>query len=406
MANLPSTPQPIFDTLESIEQDHAPVPDYVDSGDFKITRSFLLAYRHSPDTFLSYRREVDRFLQWVNLVAKMDLTRIGREDIENYVMFCRRPPADWIAKKVVSKFVDVDGLICPNPEWRPFVAKVSKNAHKEGKNPSIKRYRLSDSGVQAILRILSTFYSFLEMEDYVQLNPVKRIRQRSRMVRTKATQDPIRRLSELQWDYVVETAQLAADNDSTNERTLFIISALYGMYLRISELADTPTWSPMMKHFFQDADQNWWFKTVGKGNKERDITVSQDMLKSLKRYRKSLELPGLPSPSESDPLIPKKKGRGGISSTRQLRYIVQECFDNAMQRLRDEGFIEDAEALQAATVHWLRHTGISDDVKRRPKEHVRDDAGHSSSATTDRYIDIEKRERHASAKKKKIRPIA
>ena len=57
-------------------------------------------------------------------------------------------------------------------------------------------------------------------------------------------------------------------------------------------------------------------------------------------------------------------------------------------------------------VHWLRHTGISDDVKRRPKEHVRDDAGHSSSATTDRYIDIEKRERHASAKKKKLRPLA
>ncbi len=26
------------------------------------------------------------------------------------------------------------------------------------------------------------------------------------------------------------------------------------------------------------------------------------------------------------------------------------------------------------TVHWLRHTGISDDVKIRPREHVREDA--------------------------------
>ncbi len=66
--------------------------------------------------------------------------------------------------------------------------------------------------------------------------------------------------------------------------------------------------------------------------------------------------------------------------------------------------IEEAEQLAVATVHWLRHTGISDDVKIRPREHVRDDAGHSSSAITDRYIDIGLRERHASGKKKQIKP--
>jgi len=38
-------------------------------------------------------------------------------------------------------------------------------------------------------------------------------------------------------------------------------------------------------------------------------------------------------------------------------------------------------------------------MKIRPKEHVRDDAGHSSSDITDKYIDIELRERHRSAKK-------
>ena len=63
-----------------------------------------------------------------------------------------------------------------------------------------------------------------------------------------------------------------------------------------------------------------------------------------------------------------------------------------------------AESMMDATVHWLRHTGISDDVKIRPREHVRDDAGHSSSAITDKYIDIELKERHKSAKKKKIVP--
>ena len=53
-------------------------------------------------------------------------------------------------------------------------------------------------------------------------------------------------------------------------------------------------------------------------------------------------------------------------------------------------------------LHWLRHTGISDDVKHRPREHVRDDAGHSSSAITDRYIDVELKARANSAKDKTL----
>ncbi len=53
-------------------------------------------------------------------------------------------------------------------------------------------------------------------------------------------------------------------------------------------------------------------------------------------------------------------------------------------------------------MHWLWR--ISEDVKIRPREHVRDDAGHGSSEITDKYIDIELRERHASSKNKKIDP--
>ena len=72
--------------------------------------------------------------------------------------------------------------------------------------------------------------------------------------------------------------------------------------------------------------------------------------------------------------------------------------------MRAEGLEQDANELRVATVHWLRHTGISEDVRVRPKEHVKEDAGHASMATTDRYIDTELRERHASAKNKRLRP--
>ena len=159
-----------------------------------------------------------------------------------------------------------------------------------------------------------------------------------------------------------------------------------------------------MDDFERDFEGKWWFRTVGKGNKERMISVSDSMLEALRRFRKSRGLNELPAPGDYQPLIHKTRGRGGITSTRQIRGIVQHCFDVASKQLLEDVFAEEASQLDVATVHWLRHTGISEDVKFRPREHVRDDAGHSSSAITDRYIDVHLSERHASAKKKVIKP--
>ena len=235
------------------------------------------------------------------------------------------------------------------------------------------------------------------------MNPLLQIRQKSRFLRKTQGAPMVRRLTDLQWDYVIETARFLASQDpKKHERTLFIMSALYGMYLRISELTASERWEPRMNSFFKDSDENWWFSTVGKGNKQRNITVSDAMLVALKRWRQHLGYSAQPSPDDNSPLIPKERGAGPISSTNQIRNIVQFCFDTTIQRMKADGFHEEADTLQAATVHWLRHTGISDDVKMRPREHVRDDAGHTSSSTTDHYIDVDLRERHASGKKKVI----
>jgi integrase len=258
--------------------------------------------------------------------------------------------------------------------------------------------------LQSIFAILSSYFNYLEQEEYTFGNPIAQIRQKSKFLRKHHGMKTIRRLSELQWAYIIETAELlASENPAMHERTLFIMNALFAMYLRISELAASTRWIPQMGHFYKDKDKNWWFKTVGKGNKERDISVSNAMLEALKRYRISMELSSLPSPGEAIPLIPKAIGKGPVEGSRHIRKIVQYCFDQTIERLQKDGFKDDAEMLMAATVHWLRHTGISEDVKTRPREHVRDDAGHSSSAITDQYIDIELRARHASKKKTLIK---
>ncbi len=106
--------------------------------------------------------------------------------------------------------------------------------------------------------------------------------------------------------------------------------------------------------------------------------------------------------SDSTPLIIKDRGNNNLG-VRQVRNLVQECFDHAIEKLREVHKEDAAADLETATVHWLRHTAISADVEHRPREHVRDDAGHESSTVTDRYIDIDRIARHDSAKDKQLK---
>lgn len=398
--SINKSPVPFFDTLEEMPNPYkSPVRDVSHLlrespanavSDYQFASEFIFSYRGSPDTFSTYRREIEHFLHWCWLVRKKSLNQILREDFEAYVDFARKPPNGWIGNRTVARYTLKDGLRVPNPAWRPFVKSGSE-------------YVLSQSALQSLFSVLSSFFNFLIQENHALTNPVSGMRQKSKFLRGRQGQTRIRRLSPLQWDFVVEAAEhLATTKPGVHERTLFIMNALFAMYLRISELVETSRWQPQMGHFQVDQEGNWWFLTVGKGNKEREISVSDAMLEALKRYRRSRGLPALPSPGEANPLIHKHRGAGGVASTRQIRRIVQTCFDHAITRMRGEGFAEEADRLDEATVHWLRHTGISEDVKHRPREHVRDDAGHGSSAITDRYIDVERTERHASARRKRI----
>jgi site-specific recombinase XerD len=404
MARFP-TPLPLFDTLKntlSYLPDEGSLP--YSAKDYQSAFEFLNQYSGNQATFEAYRREVERLLQWSWHIAKKSVLSLKRQEIEDYLQFCLDPPKSCIGLKRVPRFITKSGERIPNPQWRPFVATVNKVNHKNGVLPNKNDYQLSQKSIQEIFTGLSSFYHYLMLEEKVPSNPVALIKQKSKYIQKQQTKATVMRLSETQWEACIEVARAMAAQDSLHERTLFILTSLYLLYLRISELAASPRWIPQMGHFYQLSDGSWWFKTVGKGNKMRDIAVSAAMLEALKRYRESQDLPTLPVPNEIIPLIYKEKGKGALTSTRRIRTLVQLCFDKAVEKLRNEGSLDEANALEVATVHWLRHTGISDDINKhgRPIAHVRDDAGHSSSGITDRYNDIELTARYQSAQHKDV----
>ncbi|MDF3055366.1 MAG: Phage integrase family protein [Gammaproteobacteria bacterium] len=396
-------PQPVLDGLAEINDKILPPTNILNADDWNCTIEFLQQYNGNTATFNAYRREVERLLQWSWLIKQASILILKRQDIEEYIAFCLKPPRSWIATHKSSRFKIEEGIKVPNTRWRPFVVTVSKSEHKQGIKPSKENYQLSQKAIREIFTVLGSFYNYLQLEEKVLANPIALIRQKSKFLQKRQTQAPVRRLTDEQWTACLKTAQTMADTDSKYERALFVLNALYLLYLRISELAASERWMPLMNHFYQDSQERWWFKTVGKGNKLREIAVSDEMLEALQRYRKSQQLSSLPSPHEQTPLISKQLGQGAISSTKLIYDLVQHCFDKTVGNLRAKGRIEAAANLEVATAHWLRHTGISDDINKRgrPLAHVRDDAGHSSMAVTDRYNDIELIERHKSAKNKK-----
>jgi len=410
------SPAAIIDNLDYIgnpfKQKHFSADSYLDTKltgadiDLEYALKFLYSYNGSTATFNSYRRDLERLLQWSWRIEQTSLLNLKREHIEDFIRFCFNPPKAWIGIKNVARFKNINGVRKANDNWRPFVATVTKSEHRKNKAAETDKFCPSQAAIKGTFTALSSFYEYLIQESLVEANPVALIKQKSKFIRKDQLKPIVRRISTLQWDYVLETAELmASENPEEYERTLFIMNCLFAMYLRISELVADERSTPVMGDFRKDQDNNWWFDVTGKGNKNRSITVCNDMLKALKRYRKYLELPQLPSLGEQIPLISKSIGKGSITSTRHIRRIVQQCFDTTYIRMKDDGLKADAMELKAATVHWLRHTGISEDVKFRPREHVRDDAGHASMATTDRYIDSDLRERHESGRNKRIKEI-
>jgi site-specific recombinase XerD len=386
-------PLPLFDGIDHHVTPNSSAEAYAQKltegglavNEFKALFDFLMAYQGSKDTFNTYRREIERFYHWCWLIEGSGLFAATRLSIQSYLKFVVAPPKSWQAKSLLPRYIDELGVRKPNPQWRPFIAQK----------------KLSDKSLQSLVASLSTMYAYLVQEGLVARNPVLMLRQKKQYIQNEVSKRITRKLSQRQWRMVIEQVQHACVHDSKYERHLFLLSMFFLLGLRISEVAHTEKRMPKMTDFIQDAHQCYWFATVGKGNKYREIAVCDAMLDMLVRYRRWLKLTDYPMPAEQTPLCPKQKGQGGIG-VRQVRYLIQESFQMAIDQLHQEGDHDEAQSLQNATVHWLRHTSISADVQYRPREHVRDDAGHDNVTITDRYIDVDLQERHRSARTKQL----
>ncbi len=354
----------------------------------------------SEHTYTRFRSEVEKFLLWAFLIKDKPIDEFRKIDILEYADFCWQPPLTWICLTNHEKFFMQNGLFMRNPDWAPFRLMLSKGDQSK---PDKKKYRPSQQTLHSTFTALNAFYKHLMDEEFCFGNPVQIAKKDCRYFIKDAQVKDVKRLSEEQWDYMLNVAQTMADNDDRFERNLFLIASLKTLFLRISEYSERTDWTPVMSHFWKDHEKNWWLKIYGKGRKIRDITVPPSFIAYLKRYRSYRGLNSLPVAGENHPILEKIRGRGGMTS-RQLSRLVQEVFDATFERMKSSHGEENASQFKEASTHWLRHTGASLEIERgRPLKDVSEDLGHASMATTDTvYVQADDKKRALSGKERKV----
>lgn len=371
---------------------------------FNWGKSFLeyTGRNKSVHTYDRFRNEIERFLLWSFLEKQTPIDQLRKTDILEYADFCWHPPVNWIGTSNQERFRLANGYSTANEFWSPFKMQTPKS-QKQNAVIDKKKYRPSQQTLTSMFTALVVFYNYLMSEELCLGNPAQIAKKDCRHFIVDAQVTEVKRLSASQWEYLLDSAVSMANEDQSFERNLFVIAALKTLFLRVSELSERPNWSPIMGHFWQDEDENWWLKVFGKGRKLRDVTVPADFLPFLERYRLSRGIFGLPSHNENTVLVEKIRGNGGMTS-RHLRRLVQAVFDHAYERMKRHEGENKALKLKEASSHWLRHTGASMEIERgRSLKDVSEDLGHASMATTDTiYVQSENKQRAESGKRRKV----
>lgn len=342
-------------------------------NDLDALNAWLGEYRHSPQTFRTYRKEAERLLLWSIMEMGKPLSSLRREDLMIYEDFIAdpQPAIRWCGAKIART----------SDKWRPFEGPLS---------PASQR--------QALI-ILDGMFSYLVSAGYLTGNPLALMRRR-RAPLVEDDRSVERFLDRQTWhyllDYIHNLPTATERQIEEKERIQFLFSLLYLLGPRLSEVA-----SHTMGSFFERRGK-WWWRVIGKGNKLATVPVPAEAMAALSRYRIHLGLPPLPAPSDETPLILSVKGRKRIASGMIYKIVKKLVMEvaaamNALDPAR-------ADKLKQASTHWFRHTAITHQADAGIElRHIKKSARHAKIDTTALYLHSDNDSWHDAVQKHQMK---
>jgi integrase len=344
--------------------------------ELQVVEAWLAEYGDSTATFLSYRREVERFLNWIFLVHGIPLSSVGHEHVMAYQLFLEAPsPSEmWCAPRYTRR---------TDPAWRPFENGLTKESRGHA------------------IAVLSSLFGYLRDTGYLISNPVaarRRTRSKAKSQEeqegrpTMVAQRPLRYFPAPLMSLALETLTSLADalphspRKRELERGLFVIRFTVNTGLRRSELA-----SARLDEFDtvknSEGNQLQILRVRGKGTRDRDVVLTPAALEALRRYH---SLYGMDS-SETNavPILLTLSGRNAQSLTElddsQVYRIILESFQWVADALEGNERVSrlELQRLRSATPDWLRRTYATLCLEKGVAvKHVQTQLGHRSGSIT------------------------
>ena len=253
---------PEVDGREGIFRVRGPNTFGVDD-DLSAVRSWLRRYEDSPRTYRAYLHGVELFVLWCVWARRKALSSLVEDDVHAFRAFLAAPPADWIQSRAVERTDDA---------WRPL------------------RGPLSASSQRHTMTVVSALYRGLVDAGYVSVHVVSGVKPHMRLQRPQI--NVRRRFTEAQWSHL--QAVLAAQPDTPSTRRLRLVLELgVTTGLRLSEMCtarmgtlrdeEVPVLEPGMP-----AVRVWLLTVLGKGNKEREVVIFDDVKALIDVHQKDI----------------------------------------------------------------------------------------------------------------------
>lgn len=339
-------------------------------NDIEAINAWLLEYADKLSTHRNYRKDAERLLLWAIVEQRKPLSSLDGEDLVLYSKFLDNPqPREkWCGAKLAIKGKRW------TKEWRPFVSGLSQPAKV------------------TTFANLNSLFNYLVGVQYLAHNPLFTVRRQIKHhapIAEYKWQVAKRIIDFEEWAVFREMMEALPENtlDKVQEKTRlkFLIALLYFGALRISELTNNAMNAFKKTYDYQACKERWWLDIVGKGGKRRKIPVNQQLLQALIDYRRVQNLPDLPEPYETEPLIKSPLTKKGISS-RRVNQLIKEVGNKTAQYFEKDQ-PEKAKRLRKFSAHWLRHLSVSmQGLAQIDKQIIKENVGHKSLQTTEVYL--------------------
>jgi len=316
----------------------------------------------AANTRTSYQREATRLLTWLQEEG-LQARDLSIEDVHRYFNFLRSPPAHWLRPRKPRR----DEALAPT---------------------QLLIHGLGPDGIAYARTVMGNLFAWLQAAGYLPWNPFKLSAAPAQV--SRSSQQRFLDLATWQWlrDWLEQQPARNRRAAARNERDAWILNLLYHTGIRREECAFG------LMGDFRKRDDEWRLRVIGKGEKERFVTINAALLDALIRHRRYRGLPALPSPGDEEPII-RAVGRDDDIplSPRAIGKILERIAKQSSLDCADDHMREQ---LMGMSTHWLRHTNATHRLMAGASlETTQDELGHEDPRTTRIYaqtLDAARRE--------------